>query len=248
MSRAGRPRYRHDVRELIDQIGSGVPRAYLFRLAAQSPVNGLVTIAVVLLIGAFLLSQGYSIGVMLWAALHLSLAGVLLVRWWIASSRQPPPLDARRSRRGLYRAILWATLSGSLWGALTLFLPGAPPHVQIVLILAMGGMAAGASATLAAVPQVAAAYILTCTMPATLYYLSLGGSANLTLALVFSVFAVAMIAMSRVVFSALAKQFSAEWHARELEEMGAALKESERRFRATFQNAAVGIAHVGMDG
>ena len=57
-----------------------------------------------------------------------------------------------------------------------------------------------------------------------------------------------MIAMSQVVFSALSRQFDAEWHAQELEEMGAALRESEQRFRATFQNAAVGIAHVGMDG
>jgi PAS domain S-box-containing protein len=238
----------HKARELIRQIGIGVPRAYLTRLDAQSPINGTVTIAVALLIAGFLLSEGYSIAVLAWAALHVSLAALLLARWWLRSQKRHSQLDSTRSRRGLYHALAWAMVSGSLWGSLTGFLPGAATHAQIVLILTMGGMAAGASATLAAVPQVAAVYILGCTVPATLYYLSMGSEAGVTLALVFAVFTVAMIAMSNVVFSALSKQFSAERHAQQLEEMGAALRESEQRFRATFQNAAVGIAHVGMDG
>jgi PAS domain S-box-containing protein len=234
-------------RGLIHQIGSGVPRAYLVRLAAQSPLNGIVTIAIVLLIAGFLLTEGYSVAVLAWAAVQLSLAALVLARW-LRSDKRRIPLDSTRSRRGLYHAMMWAAISGGLWGTLTAFLPNAAPHVQIVLILTMGGMAAGASATLAAVPQVAAVYILGCTLPATLYYLAIGGGVGRTLALVFGVFTVAMIAMSQVVFTALRRQFNAEWHAQQLEEMGAALRESEQRFRATFQNAAVGIAHVGMDG
>jgi PAS domain S-box-containing protein len=237
----------HKVVGLIHQIGGGVPRAYLVRLAAQSALNGIVTIAIVLLIAGFLLSEGYSVAVLAWAAIQLSLAALVLTRW-LRSDKRHVPLDSTRSRRGLYHAMMWATLSGSLWGALTAFLPNAAPHVQIVLILTMGGMAAGASATLAAVPQVAAVFILGCTLPATLYYLAIGGGVGRTLALVFGVFTGAMIAMSQVVFTALRRQFNAEWHAQQLEEMGAALRESEQRFRATFQNAAVGIAHVGMDG
>ncbi len=247
-SGAHRPAAKHHARELVDEIGGGVPRAYLFRLSAQSPVNGLVTIAVTVLVTVLLLSEGYSVGVAVWSILQLSLASVVLLRWWKNFAAKPPPLDFGRSRRGLHRALLWATLSAGLWAALTLFLPSAPPHVQVALVLVMGGMAAGASATLAAVPLVAAVYILVCTVPATLYYLALGDTPNRTLALTFCAFAAAMIAMSRVVFSALARQFNAEWHARELEQMGAALRESEQRFRATFQNAAVGIAHIGMDG
>ena len=243
-----RPGSHHKVHELIDQIGSGVPRAYLVRLAAQAPINGSVTITVALLIAGFLLSEGYSNAVLVWAAVQVSLAALGLARWWKRPAEPHSLRDTTRSRRGLYHALIWATVSGSVWGALTAFLPGAPPHVQIVLILTMGGMAAGASATLAAVPQVAAMYILACTVPATLYYVAVGGAAGGTLALVFGVFAAAMMAMSQVVFSALSRQFDAEWHAQELEEMGAALRESEQRFRATFQNAAVGIAHVGMDG
>jgi PAS domain S-box-containing protein len=237
----------HKVRELIHQIGRGVPRAYLVRLAAQAPLNGCVTVAVVLLIAGFLLSEGYSVAVLAWAGIQLSLAALVLARW-MRSEKRHLPLDSTRSRRGLYHALMWAALSGTLWGSLTAFLPDAPPHIQIVLILTMGGMAAGASATLAAVPQVAAVFILGCTVPATLYYLAIGGGEGRTLALVFAVFTIAMVAMSQVVFTALRRQFNAEWHAQQLEEMGAALRESEQRFRATFQNAAVGIAHVGMDG
>lgn len=239
----------YHIRELVRQLGSGVPRAYLARLADQLPINASVTAVVTALIAGFLLlSEGYSTAVLVWAAVQAGLTARMLARSRRRSHDRPPPLDASRSRRGLHRAMMWALFSGSLWGVLTAFLPGAPPHTQMVLILTMGGMAAGASATLAAVPQVAAVYILACTSPATLYYLAVGGGAGVTLALVFAVFTAAMIAMSQVVFSALSRQFSAESHARQLEEMGAALRESEQRFRATFQNAAVGIAHVALDG
>ncbi len=244
--RSGSPDTAFRVPELLAQFRSGVPRAYLIRLAAQSPVNGSVTIVVALLIAAFLLSQRFSVAILVWLVLQLTVGAWVLTRLR-APSEPPQPLpETRRSRRGLYRALAWAIVSGSLWGALTGFLPAAPTHVQIVLILTMGGLAAGATATLAAVPQVAAVFILGCTVPVTLYYLSVGGE-GITLALVFAVFTVAMIATSQVVFSALSRQFNAEWHAQQLEAMGAALRESEQRFRATFQNAAVGIAHVGTD-
>jgi PAS domain S-box-containing protein len=245
-----RPGAQSRIGEFIYQIGRGVPRGHLIRLAAQAPINGTVTIAVVLLIAPFLLAQHYSLAVVVWAAAQLSLAAVMLAGWHSRSKTPRPPraFDSTPSRRGLYRALRWAALMGGLWGALTAFLPGAPPHVQIVLILTMGGMAAGASATLAAVPQVAAVFILGCTVPATIYYGVQGGEAGGMLALVFLVFTLAMIAMSQVVFSALSRQLDAESHAQELEAVGAALRESEQRFRATFQNAAVGIAHVGLDG
>lgn len=233
--------------ELFNQLRQGIPRAYIDRLAAQSPINGVVTVTVALLIGAFLLSHGYSTGAIAWTAAQVLVAAAVLARW--RRGRSPgEAFVSGRSRRALYHGLLWAAISGSLWGALTAFLPGAPSHVQIVLILTMGGMAAGASATLAAVPQIAAVYILGCTVPATLYHLSLGGEIGGTLALVFAVFTVAMIAMSQVVFAALSRQFDAERHARELAQIGAALRESEQRFRLTFENAAVGIAHVGADG
>ena len=143
-----------------------------------------MTIAVALLIAGFLLSEGYSSAVLVWAAVQVS-AALWVARWWKRPAEPHSLRDTTRSRRGLYHALIWGTVSGSVWGALTAFLPGAPPHVQIVLILTMGGMAAGASATLAAVPQVAAMYILACTVPATLYYVAVGGAAGGTLALVF---------------------------------------------------------------
>ncbi len=210
------------------QLRYGAPREYLKRLDAQSPINGCVTIVVVILTAVLLLREGYSAGVWVWAAAQLGLAVAVLFRWWRRKSRDParrrdgdrPAAPTRLSRRGMYRALFWAACSGALWGVLTLFLPQAPPHVEIALILTMGGMAAGSSATLAAVPMVAAVFILGCTVPATLYYLSVGGGSANMLALVFVVFITAMIAMSQVVFRVLTRQFDAERHIRQLEELG----------------------------
>lgn len=214
--------------QILRQLKEGVPREYLNRLSAQSPINGCVTIVVVVLTAVLLLLEGYSLEVWVWAAAQIGLSGVMLSRWWrrkpgdLARRRESDRVgsSALRSRRGLYRAIAWAAGSGLLWGVLTVFLPGAPPHVEIALILTMGGMAAGSSATLAAVPLVAALFILGCTVPATIYYLVIGGGTANMLALVFVVFITAMIAMSQVVFQAMLKQFDAERHVRQLEELG----------------------------
>jgi PAS domain S-box-containing protein len=58
----------------------------------------------------------------------------------------------------------------------------------------------------------------------------------------------ALVAAVRVALRARQRQYQIREHVREREEAAEALKESEARFRGTFENAAVGIAHLGADG
>ena len=58
----------------------------------------------------------------------------------------------------------------------------------------------------------------------------------------------ALIAAVRVALRARARQYQIREHVQAREEAARALEESEARFRGTFDNAAVGIAHVGRDG
>jgi PAS domain S-box-containing protein len=58
----------------------------------------------------------------------------------------------------------------------------------------------------------------------------------------------ALVAAVRVALRARARQYQMREHLREREEAAHALIESEARFRGTFDNAAVGIAHVARDG
>lgn len=58
----------------------------------------------------------------------------------------------------------------------------------------------------------------------------------------------ALIAAVRVALRARQRQYEIRAYVRERDENARALKESEARFRGTFDNAAVGMAHVGADG
>jgi PAS domain S-box-containing protein len=58
----------------------------------------------------------------------------------------------------------------------------------------------------------------------------------------------ALIAAVRVALRARQRQYQIRAYVREREAAAEALKESEARFRGTFENAAVGIAHLGADG
>ena len=218
-------------------------REQLARLDELTPINTAVTLSVVLLILAFVAAQGSAPWIYVWAAAQAGLILLVFLRW---RKRYRLPADVSEfynspTHWALRRKVMWAALSGGLWGCLTAFLPDAPPHIQLLLILTMGGMAAGASATLAAVPQVAIIFILGCGIPVTAYHLVLGDQTGLVLALVFAVFTAAMIGTSQVVSVAVMRQLRAEERVRQLQEAdllrgiaekaNAALRENEQRFR-----------------
>ncbi len=233
----------YSLQGLVRQFRTGISREQLARLAEQTPVNSAVTLSVVLLILAFVAAQGSAPWIYVWAAAQAGLILVVFLRWWKTPRRPAGGSEYNKppTRSGLHQAVIWAALSGGLWGCLTAFLPDAPPHIQLALILTMGGMAAGASATLAAVPQVAIIFILGCGIPVTAYHLVLGDQTGLLLALVFAVFTAAMIGTSQVVSVAVMRQLRAEERVRQLQEAdllrgiaekaNAALRESEQRFR-----------------
>lgn len=150
-----------------------VPRNQLVMLSEQTPLNTAVTIGVTLLVILFF-SLAHPIPEMyLWGAVNILLPTYVLWRWMKDRKkyRHADLSDSRPTRRGFLMAMLWGALSGGMWGALTYFLPLVPDYLQIPLILTMGGMAAGGATTLAAVPQVALAFVLTSLLPLTLYYM-----------------------------------------------------------------------------
>ncbi|MEL7450351.1 MAG: PAS domain S-box protein, partial [Pseudomonadota bacterium] len=197
--------------ELLRQFRTGVPVSELSRLADQTAVNTFVTVSVSVLATAFILLDSQQPAVIAWMLVQ---AGLSTIVSWRARSPRVGGLrtldQARLTRAGLYRAVGWATFSGLLWGCLTVFIPNSSPEARIAIILTIGGMAAGGSTTLAAVPQVAIAYIVSCSLPLVVYFLSQATALGALVAIAAVIFSGAMIATTRIIHQSLRRQLDAE--------------------------------------
>lgn len=172
--------------------------AQIESFARQTPVNSFVTVSVATAATAALWAYVSHAWLVAWWACHAALAGYLVYRW---SRRR-----GRRVREAvvpalLYRAKALAFVSGALWGAAVGFFPSLPLPQLLILCFTMGGIAAGASTTLAAIPQAAALYQASCILPAALY-LALQGEATYTVVAALAlVLAIGMLGATRVVYA-----------------------------------------------
>jgi PAS domain S-box-containing protein len=187
------------------------PQKQMARFAQQTPINAAVTLAVVLLAAAILLPVVPLLQVLGWALVQGALLSTIFFRWWRRrGSSRPPSSDKEVSRRALRHGLIFAALSGGLWGSLTFFMPGLPETHRVGVFLVQGGMAAGAAATLAAMPGAAFLFILGCMLPPILYLLSYGEMPFVGLALMLITFTVAMLGTSRLLLQTMLEQQTAE--------------------------------------
>lgn len=188
--------------DLFLQFKAGVPREQVARLSEQTRTNAAVTLILVAIILIFVQSQHPLPWLNAWALLHATLVLLMLYRFRRSSpaKRDIPNSETKTSKRGLRAAVLYAGISGGLWGSLALFLPDLPMHLQVLLMLAIGGVSAGATATLSAVIQVSITFILCACLPLITYQLMLATPVSYALALIFTVNTGAMISTSFIVF------------------------------------------------
>ncbi|MGK0339828.1 MAG: hypothetical protein ACJAXW_000362, partial [Candidatus Azotimanducaceae bacterium] len=188
--------------DLFLQFKAGVPRAQLARLSEQTRTNAAVTLILVAIILIFVQSQHPLPWLNAWALLHATLVLLMLYRFRRSNPAKLdiPNSETKTSKRGLRAAVLCAGISGGLWGSLALFLPDLPMHLQVLLMLAIGGVSAGATATLSAVIQVSITFILCACLPLITYQLMLATPVSYALALIFTVNTGAMISTSFIVF------------------------------------------------
>lgn len=188
--------------DLFAQLKTGVPREQLANLSQQTRTNAAVTLSLAAIILVFVQSQHPIPWLYAWALLQATLVFLTLYRFQRPSAPliDTPNSEAHLSKRGLRSAVLYAVVSGVLWGSLTLFLPYLPAHLQVLLMLAIGGMAAGAAITLSAVIQVSLSFILSACVPLIIYHLIVATPISYVFALIFGIFAAAMIGTSFIVF------------------------------------------------
>ena len=131
-----------------------------------------------------------------WLCVVWAMALIHLGRWRKYRQR---PAGSPVSRRGPRRATIWALLTGCIWGSSLSFFWGAPITYQMVLMIVIAGMAAGAATTLASVPSAAAAFVLTSITPFIVYFAVQWDVAYLALALMALVLTMAMLVSAYIV-------------------------------------------------
>ncbi len=196
----------------FEEFRTGIPREQLFALAEQTGLNFFVTLAVVLIATGLIYFQIGSPWILFWASIQMGVVSLVGIRRFSSrNKRQRTHLDMSLSRSGILHATQWAGLSGSLWGSLVLFFPQATLFQQIEILLVVGGMAAGSSATLASVQQAAVSFILGCMLPIITYLLFFGVSTQIMWAAMAIVFSTGMIATSQISNRSLVRQLNAEY-------------------------------------
>lgn len=145
-----------------------------------------------------------------WWLVHFSYAGFLLAGWWRVRRRPPgaalpPALREARNQRRQHRAVISALIGGSLWGCAALFLDTLDPARQTFLLTVCAGMVSGAATTLASMPRAAAAYVLATVLPFVVAFMLRGEATYYALGAMAVVFALAMIASSRIIYDMIAR-------------------------------------------
>ena len=146
-------------------------------LAQQTPITLLVSGGVTLFTSLFLWNVLPGPQLLVWITAQCIFIIAIYLQWRREGLRQrlKPALPAReqtapKKRRMIPQPIIWGGLGGGLWGVLLLLFPELNDESRLAVIIVLLGMASGASSVMAAIPTLAASFILTSLTPLTLYF------------------------------------------------------------------------------
>ncbi len=194
---------RSDAHDQIEAFASDLDErdlglAQIESFARQTPVNAFVTISVAVAATIVLWGHVSRAWLLSWASCHVALSLFLTFRWWTRRGRR---IRKPAVERLLSKAKFLALVSGALWGAMALFFPTLPLPQLLLACFMLGGIAAGASTTLAAIPPAAALYQASCILPAALYLALQGEALYTVVAALALVLAIGMLASTGIVYS-----------------------------------------------
>ena len=173
-----------------------IRRQQMAALVRQTPVISTVSMANSLVTALVFWGVASHLNLVVWLCIVWAMALVHLSRWQRYRQR---PASSHVSRRGPRRATIWAFLSGCVWASSLSFFWAAPITYQMVLMIVIAGMAAGAATTLASIPSAAAAFVLTSITPFIVYFAIQWDVAYLALALMALVLTMAMLVSAYIV-------------------------------------------------
>lgn len=184
-------------------ITAQVTASYIREFAQLTPLNSGITVSTSLILAAALWPTAPKLWLVSWLAVHFYISTLLFVRWW---KRRNRPARDRVSVRGLRKAKIWGLLSGALWGSTVVFMPLVSQTQQMVIVIVCGAMAAGGTATLAAIPQAAALFILATIGPFAVHFALQGDPVSFTLSALALLMIVGMLGSARVIYGSFIQQ------------------------------------------
>ncbi len=182
-------------------------RAQLTELARLQPMNTAVSMLVATLTALVLWPAVSRLAVTVWWGLHMAAAVITFQRWW---HHRHVARSQTASRRGPRKAVASALVAGMMWSSLIFFWVQVDGQRQLTLALAVFGMVAGASATLAAVPAAARAFIVAALLPFGFYFAAQATWEHGVLAAFALVMALALIQLSQNTHRAFVQSHQAQ--------------------------------------
>ena len=131
--------------------------------------------------------------ILTWLGIFAGFSAIQLRLWWRRRHRAQP---ARVGRGALIRATVWSFFAGALWGmaASYAFPSDSLPH-QLFLAFVVGGVAAGAVASMAAQPIACIAYVTPALLPVFVLFARETGPISHAMAAMYAFYFVGLLAV-----------------------------------------------------
>ncbi len=206
-------------------------RQQIIYVAKQTPWIAVTNIINPLAVAAMFWNSAPRPLMAIWAAALLFMAAWGLRSWARNRNREAP---ARVSRKTARKAILGGIIAGCLWGAASVFLFTPESMLNVVfLVFVVGGMGAGALASLFPFPAVGLGFIIPSLVPLSLRLLLSGEQTLIVGGGILGLYMVALVLFSRNGYQTFVENVRIQIRNRDLSERAAqAQKEAEEGNRA----------------
>jgi signal transduction histidine kinase len=195
-------------------LAAAVRRHQIDALTRHSAMVGAINLVNSLLLASMLREAVPGPLLAAWVGAVWVLWGYLLWHRWRRRHAPPPPAVKPATVR---RAIAYAAIAGALWGLASpmVFITGGLQQ-QLILAFVVGGMCAGAIATLSSFPAICYAYVLPATIPAVIGFVAAGTSTTLVMTAMVVIFIASLLLVMRRGFATVLSGIRAQTHNQDL--------------------------------
>jgi two-component system cell cycle sensor histidine kinase PleC len=161
-------------------------------LAKQTPIHAWANMGNGLVLSVVFWGRLPHAAIILWLALFAGFCVIGLRRWWL---KRKWPAPSKVSRRAIQRTTISALVAGLMWAvALAYAFPRDDMNFQIIILFLVGGMGAGAVATMPSQPIACLAFFAPLSLTVLLLLATEGGSLAHIFTLMSITYLVALVA------------------------------------------------------
>ena len=175
----------------LSDFESEVRVAQVVSLARETPIHAIGNLGNgIVFVAAFWNTTPHWLAA-LWLLLFSAFAGVQLHRW---HRKRSWPRPRQVSRRAVISTTIWSRAAGLLWSAAVIYIfPAGDISYQVLVVLLVGGLAAGAVASMAIQPAACLAFFMPVAAPIPFLLAAQGGPIDNAIAAMFVLYILVLI-------------------------------------------------------